>query len=170
MESSIFAADHVDSVIAELRSRESGELEDAKFGRLTFFGGSRGLPSYWEGRYLWRYDCTLITLRIGAAPEQQAPSDAQRAYVADMELRYPLFRSGALVLLKPAFRKYIGEQARLKSLIEEFLLTGVTVPSLRSDPTVHEFLYRCTTDPTKAFFVTFENHWATKIRVDETAV
>lgn len=163
---SIFAADRFDSVIGELRAREGGDIEDPKFGRLTYHAGRSGLPSYWEGRYLWKHDCSLVTLRVVAAPGRSLPSSEQREFVADLERRYPLHRASALVLLKPAFRNYIGEQKCLKSLIEEFLLTGVTVPSMTTEPLVHEFLYRCATDPTKAFFVTFENNWAKRIRVD----
>lgn len=164
---SIFAADHVDSVINELRSRESGTLDDPKFGRLQFFPGQAGMPSYWECRYLWKYDCTLVTLRIAAQPNSDRPTARQREFVEDMESRYPVFRASALTLLKPAFARYIGNQARLKSLLEEFLLTGITVPSMACEPIVHEFLFRCTTDPLKAFYVTFESGWAKKIRVDE---
>lgn len=163
-----FAVDHVDSVIGELRAREAGTLDDPKFGRLQFFPGQSGMPSYWEGRYLWKFDCTLITLRVVAPQGCNAPSAEQREFVEDMETRYPFFRASALVLLKPAFAKYIGEQGRLKSLLEEFLLTGVAVPSMNSAPIVHELLFRCTTDPLKAFYVTFENGWAKKIRVDES--
>lgn len=166
--SSIFAVDHVDSVIGELRARETGSLDDPKFGRLQFFPGQPGMPSYWEGRYLWKFDCTLVTLRIVAPQGCNSPSAEQREFVEDMETRYPFFRASALVLLKPAFQKYVGAQARLKSLLEEFLLTGVTVPSLHSEPYVHEFLYRCTSDPIKAFYVSFENRWAKKLRVDES--
>jgi len=166
--SSIFAADHIDSLIKELRGREVGDVDDPKFGRLSFHLGLAGLPSYWQGRYVWKSDCTLVTLRIVAPDGAARPSDEQRAFVEDLERRYPYFWAGALVLLKPAFRKYVGTQVRLKSLLEEFLLTGVTVPCLPANPVLHEFLYRCSTDPTKAFYVTYENLWATKIRVDET--
>jgi hypothetical protein len=166
--SSIFAADHFDSVIGELRAREAGELQDFKFGALTFYAGASGLPSYWESRYMWKSDLSLVTLRVVAAPGAERPSSKQRDFVEDLERRYSYYRASALVLLKPAFARYVGCQARVKSLLEEFLLTGVTVPSMESKPVVHEFLYRCATDPTKAFYVTFENRWATRIRVDET--
>jgi len=168
MRSSIFAADHINDVIHELRAREVGDVHDAKFGALTFQRGLSGLPSYWEGRYVWRSDCSLVTLRIEAASDAERPSDEQRAFIDDLEARYPYFRAGALVLLKPAFSKYVGTQTRLKSMLEEFLLTGVTVPALPAQTVVHEFLYRCSTDPSKAFYVTYENLWAKRIRVDET--
>jgi hypothetical protein len=164
----IFAADHVDSVINELRAREACDFEDPKFGRLVLHHGNAGMPSYWEGRYIWKSDCTLVTLRIAVPPGARRPNAAQRDFVDDLEGRYPYYRAGALTLLKPAFRRYVGDQLRLKSMLEEFLLTGVTVPSFTNSYVVHEFLYRCSTDPRKAFYVTFENRWATKIRVDET--
>jgi hypothetical protein len=166
--SSIFAADHVDSVISELRAREAGELEDPKFGPLSFPRGSFGMPAYWQGRYIWKSDCSLVTLRVVVPLGADRPSAEQREFVDDLERRYSYFRASALVLLKPAFARYVGNQARLKSLLAEFLLTGVTVPSMAAHPIVHEFLYRCATDPAKAFYVTFENLWATRIRVDES--
>lgn len=164
---SIFAADHVDSVITELRARESGEFEDPKFGPLSFRRSASSLPSYWEGRYMWKSDCSLVTLRVVAPSGADHPSRAQREFVDDLERRYSYYRASALVLLKPAFAKYVGRQTRVKSLLEEFLLTGVTVPSMIEKPVIHEFLYRCSTDPAKAFYVTFKDLWARKIRVDE---
>ena len=162
------AADSLDSVIVELRARERGELHDPKFGQLTLHQGAAGMPSYWEGRYIWKADCSLVTMRIQAPPEAALPTAEQREFVEDLERRYSYFMASALVLLKPAFRHYVGEQANLKTLLQEFLLTGVAVPSLSLRPYVHEFLYRCTTDPSKAFFVTYIDGWAKKIRVDES--
>lgn len=166
--SSTSAADALDSIIGELRARESGEVHDPKFGRLTLHEGRSALPSYWEARYLWKFDCSLVTLRVVAPPAAETPTAEQREFVEDLEARYPYFRAGALVLLKPAFARYVGNQAQLKSLLEEFLLTGVAIPSLSVRPYIHEFLYRCTTDPTKAFYVTYTDGWAKKIRVDES--
>jgi hypothetical protein len=165
---SISAGDSVASVIGELRARETGSVEDPKFGALTLKRGLSNTVSFWEGRYVWRADCSLVTIRIAQVAGADLPTAQQREFIEDLEARYAYFRAGALVLLKPAFRQYIGEQARLKTMLEEFLLTGVTVPNLATERIEHEFLYRCTTDPAKAFYVTFENLLATKVRVDET--
>jgi hypothetical protein len=162
------AADSLDSVIGELRARERGEVHDPKFGQLTLHHGAAGMSSYWEGRYIWKADCSLVTMRIQVPPGAALPSAEQREFVEDLERRYSYFMASALVLLKPAFRHYIGEQVNLRTLLEEFLLTGVAIPSLGVWPYVHEFLYRCTTDPTKAFYVTYTDGWAKKIRVDES--
>ena len=129
------------------------------------------MPSYWKDSYLWKHDCSLVTLRVAAADGADGPSDEQRAFVEELETRYAYFRAGALVLLKPAFRQYVGEQERLKSLLEEFLLTGVTVPRpCRRAIAVHEFLIRCCTDPSKAFYVTTRTSTPLLIRVHERRV
>lgn len=166
--SSTCGADRPAATVGEAGApRAADEIVEPGLGRLAFRPGPRGLPSWWEGRYRWKPDDADVTLRIEAGGGRERPSAAQRAFIDDLEQRYPYYSASALVLLKPAFAKYVGRQLRLQSMLEEFELVRVTLWSMMSSPLVHEFVYRCTTDRTKAFFVTFEDRWARRIRVDE---
>jgi hypothetical protein len=75
-------------------------------------------PSYWEGALALSdlHHDVAVTIEAGA----DGPHREQMQIIEEVSARYICFLSAALVRLKPAFNRYIGDQRKLQTMDLEF--------------------------------------------------
>jgi hypothetical protein len=88
----------------------------------TFERNPAPRPSFWHAVIPIHETKHRVEVRIEA--NHQGPSEGQARLVADLQARYLWYFSMALIRLKPAFNRHIGDQRKLQSMRDEFYPTS----------------------------------------------
>lgn len=145
------------------------EVFDPKFGLLRLDRST--VPPSWVGRYRFRPASSDIEVRVPANKRFEPPNASHRDFATMLEETFGLVLVCALRPLKAALRHYIPGPIPLRNALEEFSLTGVTLPvEPNVNPARYEFHFRCGVDATLAFTLMFvgplSKSPAVKARVD----
>ena len=145
------------------------EVFDPKFGLLRLDRAT--VPLSWAGRYLFRPATAEIDVRVPANRRLDPPSAGHREFATMIEETFGLVLVCALRPLKAALRHYVPGPIPLRNALEEFSLSGMTLPvEPNANPARYEFHFRCGVDDTLTFTLMFvgppSKSPAVKARVD----
>lgn len=136
--------------------------------RWTFQRNPAPRPSFWHAVIPVHETKHRVAVQIEAGHE--GPSEGQARLVADLQGRYLWYFSMALMRLKPAFNRHIGDQRKLQSMRDEFYPTAAL---LRPFPSFDwrtcgkwELTFRAVSRPEYVFAVGFFGERAHVVLVD----
>lgn len=125
-------------------------------------------PSYWEGNVLLGDPRAAVRATIEAP--RDGPHKEQWNILRELAERYIYFVSSALVMLKPAFNRHIGDQRRLQPMSVEFRPVQVQILAFAQiDWRVcgaWELTFRAESRPEYSFAVGYLGERANSLRTD----
>jgi hypothetical protein len=134
----------------------------------TFHRNPAPRSSYWEAVIPIFETDHQLTVKVEAG--RQGQSEEQRRLISDLQVRYVWYFSMALMKLKPAFNRHIGDQRKLQSMRDEFYPISAL---LRPFPSFNwrtcgqwELAYRAVSRPDYLFTVGFFGERAHSVLVD----